>query len=149
MSGQHTPRTVLVIEDNDDCRATLRLFLRGAGFAVDTAADGREGVAKALMSRPDVVISDIGLPGLDGYEVARRVRAALGPAVLLIALTGYKSDEVHQQATLAGFDLFLIKPIDPELLRSCLPGSRSASFGPGQQTVAQQSLAGRQPDACQ
>ena len=71
------PRRVLIVEDSPDGRAMLRLLLELYGFQVEEAADGRQGVEKALAWRPEAAVVDIGLPVLDGYEVARRLRAAL------------------------------------------------------------------------
>jgi two-component system, sensor histidine kinase len=81
------PRLILVIEDNEDGRESMRLLLSLLGHRVEVAADGEEGVRKALESRPDVAIVDINLPRLNGYEVARRLRQALGRSITLIAHT--------------------------------------------------------------
>jgi CheY-like chemotaxis protein len=80
---------VLLVEDHPDGRETLKLLLELCGYQVEAAADGRQGVEKGLAWRPEVAVVDIGLPLLDGYEVARRLRAALGGRVRLIALTAY------------------------------------------------------------
>ena len=112
------PPRVLVVEDNHDARESLGLVLAARGWEVREAADGAEGLRLALGWRPDAVVSDIGLPGLDGWEVARRVRQALGRAVLLVALTGYGQDEDRRRSLDAGFDHHLSKPADPrDLLR--------------------------------
>jgi CheY-like chemotaxis protein len=112
----------LVVEDNPDGREILKLLLELCGYQVEAAKDGREGVEKALAWRPEVVVTDIGLPVLDGYEVARVVRAAAGGRVRLIALTAYGSPEDIQRAFEAGFDHHLTKPADPvELLRLLRP----------------------------
>jgi CheY-like chemotaxis protein len=107
------PRRVLVVEDNRDCRETLCLMLRLSGFQVEAAGDGREGVRKAVEWRPAAAVVDIGLPLLDGYEVARRLRQALDGPILLIALTGYGQPEDRSRAFAAGFDHYLTKPADP------------------------------------
>jgi CheY-like chemotaxis protein len=106
------PRRVLVVEDNPDCREALRLLLESWGYQADVAADGREGLAKALAWRPEVAVVDIGLPILDGFRVARQVRDALGDHVHLIALTAFSAAEDRRQALAAGFDHFLTKPVD-------------------------------------
>jgi len=111
------PRRVLVVEDNPDTRESLRSLLRGWGHEVEVAGDGAQGLAKALGWRPEVAVLDIGLPRLDGYEVARRVRPAVGGEVRLIALTGRGAAEARQRAFAAGFDHHLTKPADPEELR--------------------------------
>jgi len=119
-----TRRRVLVIEDNPDCRESLRLLLSFCGYETLGSADGLDGLRLALEWRPEVIISDIGLPEMDGWEVGRRTRAALGNKVLLIALTGYgqPADEEHSMA--AGFDAHLTKPADPEQLLHILGGVR-------------------------
>jgi CheY-like chemotaxis protein len=109
---------VLVVEDNDDVRESLCLLLSLSGYEVRKAADGAEGVRQALEWRPDAVVSDIGLPGLDGWELGRRLRAGLGRAVLLVAVTGFANLNDRQRSLAAGFDHHLSKPADPgELLR--------------------------------
>ncbi len=86
------------------------------GYRVEAAADGIEGIQKALASRPALVLVDIGLPGLNGYEVARQLRSALGHRVLLVAQTGYSGPEERERGTAAGFDGWLVKPLKPEEL---------------------------------
>jgi CheY-like chemotaxis protein len=109
-----------VIEDNPDTRETLLLALRVWGHQVEVAGDGEEGLTKALVWRPEVVLLDIGLPLLDGYEVARQVRAALRDRAHLIALTEYGSAEHRERAFASGFHHHLTKPADPEELRRLL-----------------------------
>ncbi len=118
--------TVLVIEDNDDARETMAILLEMWGYDVDTAADGQEGLDKALASQPAVAIVDIGLPKLDGYEVARQIRARgrlTTRSPRLIAVTGYGQPEDRRQALEAGFDHHLPKPVNADdlanLLRDC------------------------------
>jgi CheY-like chemotaxis protein len=112
---------VLVIEDNADVRESLVLILEQAGYRVTCAGDGPGGVEAALRSRPEVMLVDVGLPGFDGHEVARRVRAAPESAsTLLVALTGYGQEQDQRQARAAGFDLHLVKPVDPERLLALL-----------------------------
>ena len=97
-------RHVLLVEDSDDIRESLQELLAELGHRVEVAADGEQGVARALASRPEVALVDIGLPRIDGYEVARRLRAALGGDILLVALTGYGQPEDAVRARAAGFD---------------------------------------------
>jgi PAS domain S-box-containing protein len=113
-----TSRRVLVVDDSDDSREMLRELLESLGHEVFGAEDGVVGATRAIELQPDVALIDIGLPGIDGYEVARRVRAATnGKAQYLVALTGYGSPEVKAKAEAAGFDLHLTKPVDlPALL---------------------------------
>lgn len=102
---------VLVIEDNLDSAETLREVLEMEGHEVAVAHDGQQGVAAARSLQPDVVLCDIGLPGLDGYEVARRIRADPSISPALIALTGYTRPEDRRESLEAGFDHHLGKPI--------------------------------------
>jgi len=115
---------VLVVEDNHDSRELLSMILTRRGHRVFTAADGPSGVDEALARKPRVVLIDIGLPGLDGYGVARQVRAALGASVLLVATTGYGQPDDQQRALSAGFDLHLTKPIDIGQLERLLDAPR-------------------------
>jgi PAS domain S-box-containing protein len=109
---------ILVVEDSRDAREMLRLALQLEGHDVSVAMDGPQGVEEARAVAPDVVLVDIGLPGLDGYEVARQIRSSLGAGVVLVALTGYGDSESRRLAVEAGFDHHLVKPVDPlELLR--------------------------------
>ncbi len=108
------PRRVLIIEDNEDAREMLRCELEREGHTVYEAAEGQDGIAQALSMAPDVALIDIGLPGLDGYEVARRIRAAnAGKSLTLIALTSYGLADDRRRAEEAGFNLHLVKPVDP------------------------------------
>jgi CheY-like chemotaxis protein/two-component sensor histidine kinase len=106
------PRNVLIVEDSADIREALQELLEGLGHRVEAAADGEQALARALAQRPDVALVDIGLPRIDGYEVARRMRKALGAKVLLLALTGYGQPEDRARAAAAGFDLHLTKPVE-------------------------------------
>ena len=116
-AGPARRRRIVVIEDNDDIRETLRSILTGWGHEVSVEADGRAGLARVLETRPDVAIVDIGLPGLSGYDIARGVRASLvDGSMRLIALTGYGQPADRERAFEAGFDVHLLKPIPPELL---------------------------------
>jgi CheY-like chemotaxis protein len=107
------PLRILVVEDNADGRDMLSLLLKLLGYEVVVAADGIDGVGKGLDWHPDIAVIDIGLPGLNGYEVARRLRHELGCAIFLITQTGYGRPEDRQQAFEAGFDVHLTKPVDP------------------------------------
>ncbi|HEV8306556.1 MAG TPA: GAF domain-containing protein [Methylomirabilota bacterium] len=114
-------RHVLVIEDYADAREALRLVLELGGHRVEVAEDGVRGLELACRSRPEFALIDIGLPGLDGYEVARRLRATPeGQRMYLIALTGYGQPADRRRALEAGFDTHLVKPVDPAELASIL-----------------------------
>jgi CheY-like chemotaxis protein/anti-sigma regulatory factor (Ser/Thr protein kinase) len=112
-------RRVLVVEDNDDAREMLRNLLRLLGHEVHEARDGASGVDEARRLRPDVALIDIGLPGIDGYEVARRIRADV-PGARLVAVTGYGQPEDRERTRAAGFDVHLVKPVDPDQLQEVL-----------------------------
>jgi signal transduction histidine kinase len=115
------PRRILLVDDNDDARELLRLLCERAGHVVEEARDGLEGIDAALAFRPDLALVDIGLPGCDGYEVARRIREREhGHRTRLIALTGYGSEEHRRLAKEAGFDEHVIKPLDREKLARIL-----------------------------
>jgi len=107
------PRRILVIEDNRDSAQTLRDLLELEQHVVDVAYDGRQGVEKARSFKPEVIFCDIGLPGMDGYEVARALRAdeSLGSPIL-VALTGYGLPDDRRRVVEAGFHCHLVKPID-------------------------------------
>jgi len=120
-SDDARPRRVLLIEDDNDARGMLRLMLEIAGHTVYDARDGVRGLELLDTKHPDVAIIDIGLPGLNGYQVAQRVRARPnGRAVVLVALTGYGRPSDHKRSTEAGFDYHLVKPVDPDSLRCLL-----------------------------
>jgi signal transduction histidine kinase len=105
--------TVLLIEDNDDGREMMATMLGSFGYPVLQAGDGLEGVRLACAHSPDVALVDIGLPGIDGYEVARRLRQdPAARAIRLIALTGYGLEEDQRRVLEAGFDLHLVKPVE-------------------------------------
>jgi CheY-like chemotaxis protein len=110
-------RPVLLIEDDEDARDVLELMLRACGAAPQTAATGEEGLALLEREHFDAVICDLSLPGIDGLEVARRIRAApAGKPITLIVLTGFSQTGDVQRATEAGFDAHLTKPVEPERL---------------------------------
>jgi CheY-like chemotaxis protein len=121
--GRDPIHRILIIEDNDDARESLQAVLSLDGHEVHEAPDGEAGVEVAERVRPDTVLVDIGLPGIDGYEVARRLRAAqssLGVQWRLIALTGYGQPEDVRRATEAGFDAHLVKPVMPTALQEAM-----------------------------
>src|SRR5581483_7889865 len=112
------PRRVLLIEDNRDARETFRMMLELAGHEVLEAEEGQSGLELLKSALPDVAVIDVGLPGLNGYEIASRFRREpQGNRVLLVALTGYGTPEARERSRAAGFDHHLIKPVDPKVLR--------------------------------
>jgi signal transduction histidine kinase/CheY-like chemotaxis protein len=115
------PRRVLVIEDQPDAREVLRLALQLEGHEVFEAVDGPCGIEAASRHQPDVAVIDIGLPGCDGYEVARQLRRMSdGETIFLVALSGFGQPEDRRRGEEAGFDVYLTKPIDPERLNALL-----------------------------
>ena len=117
-------RTILIVEDNSDQRDGLRIALELAGHSVLLAADGHAALDFLHRYRPPVAILDIGLPGMNGYELARAARAALGRQIVLIALTGYGGELDVRRAQDAGFDHHLTKPADMDKLARLLNQSR-------------------------
>ena len=112
-----TKRRVLIVDDNHDLAETAKVLLIASGHDVRTAYDGVSAVATANEFDPEVVLLDIGLPGMSGYEVAKRLRASeQRRSMLLVALTGYGQDADRQLAREAGFDQHLVKPLDPATL---------------------------------
>lgn len=135
-------RRILVVEDDTDARETLRTLLELDGHRVVAAATGPDGVRAAERESPDLALVDIGLPGFDGYEVARRIRALPGAPPYLVAMTGYGRPEDREAAEAAGYDAHVVKPVDSDALARLLsrprgrpppdsPGSPNAAAAPG------------------
>ncbi len=119
---------MLVVDDNVDSAESLAMLLRLKGHAVETAYDGPAALATARSFHPEAVLLDIGLPGLDGYQVATRLRKQRRTAgSLLIALTGYGQEEDQRLALQAGFDHHLTKPVDPPVIYELLARPRVAA----------------------
>jgi PAS domain S-box-containing protein len=113
-------KRILIVEDGEDSRVALACLLRLDGHEVYEAADGRTGLALAEERHPEIVIVDIGLPDVDGYEVGRALRTAFGAGVHLLALTGYGQPADREEALKAGFDAHLVKPVAPDTLLETL-----------------------------
>lgn len=110
-------QTILVIEDQDDNRRILRDLLTSAGFSVIEATTGPDGVARAAADRPDLILMDIQLPGLDGYEATRRIKAQPAlRAIPIIAVTSYALSGDDAKAYEAGCDGYVTKPFSPRAL---------------------------------
>src|SRR5512145_2652190 len=120
MASLPAGRRILIVEDNADAREALRVLLELEGHTVEAADEGGRAIAIARDKDPDIALVDIGLPGVDGYEVARQLRTAPGRRPVLIALTGYGQPEDRQRALDAGFDDVLVKPVDPTALTTLL-----------------------------
>lgn len=114
-------RRILVVDDNQDSAESLSVLLRLQGHLVESAHDGRRALQAAERFRPDVILLDLGMPGMNGYEVCREIRKQpWGGDVLLIAQTGWGQEQDRQRTTDAGFDGHLTKPIDHDRLEKIL-----------------------------
>jgi CheY-like chemotaxis protein len=116
---------ILIVDDNRDSADSLVMLLRIMGNDTRTAYDGQQGVDAAEEFRPDVMLLDIGLPKLNGYEACRRIReTAWGKSVVLIAVTGWGQEEDRRRSHEAGFDHHMVKPVDPQTLMKLLADLR-------------------------
>jgi signal transduction histidine kinase/CheY-like chemotaxis protein len=123
-SEARVPRRVLVVDDNTDNAELLKIILEGEGHETFTAHDGVEGLAAAERLRPDVVLMDLGLPRIDGFEVCRRIREQpWGKQMLIIAITGWGQDVDRRRSREAGFDHHLVKPVDARVISALMSGS--------------------------
>jgi DNA-binding response OmpR family regulator len=116
-------RRVLVVDDDATSAESLALILRFEGYDAQTASDGESALRVARTFRPEAVLSDIGLPGIDGHELARRMRRDREVSAglkLLAAITGQGEPEVRRCSREAGFDRLLVKPVDPEVILALL-----------------------------
>jgi CheY-like chemotaxis protein len=124
-------RRILVVDDNHDAASTLEMLLQSEGHETFTAHDGAAALEAAAAVRPDVVLLDLGLPGLSGYEVCRRVREQpWGRDIVLIALTGWGQEQDRNRSLEAGFDSHLVKPVDYAALSSLLARFERAGVDP-------------------
>jgi signal transduction histidine kinase/ActR/RegA family two-component response regulator len=127
-----TPRRIVIVEDNNDVRDLLRLKLKRLGHSVSDAGDGVEGLRVLLTEKPDLALVDLGLPGMDGFAVAREAREKLGHDVILVAVSGFGQPEDKRRAIEAGFDEHITKPADVQEIESILqrfPPRNSATTG--------------------
>lgn len=126
--GRGLPARVLVVDDNEDAAHTLRLLLEEEGHRVETAHDGPSALSAALRLQPDVVLLDLGLPEMDGLEVARRLRARSPERQpLLVALTGWGQEKDKARTRSAGFDLHVTKPVEPRRICAVVAGAMRAT----------------------
>ena len=123
-------RRVLVVDDNRDSAAMLALLLGQSGHEIQLAYDGIEGLEAAQRFRPDVILLDIGMPRLNGYDACRQLRTLPGcGSALIVAMTGWGQQEDRKRSAEAGFDAHLVKPLDPQALRellACVPAAEAA-----------------------
>src|SRR5204862_5428057 len=126
----HAGRRILVVDDNKNSADSLSMLLGIIGMEVRTAYDGLEAVAAAAAFNPDMVLLDIGLPKLDGYEAARRIREQpWGKDMVLVAVTGWGQEEDRRRSQEAGFNAHLVKPLDPAALQALLAHCESPATG--------------------
>ena len=119
--AQKVRRRVLVVEDNLDTVHTLARVLQEMGHVVDYAINGYAAMELARRFKPDFILLDLGLPGMDGFELCKRLKRDEGLATTrFIAITGYAQEEYRQRSRDAGFDLHLTKPLDPRVLERLL-----------------------------
>jgi CheY-like chemotaxis protein len=135
-------RTILVVDDNVDAALSLAMNLELAGHCVQSVHDGRAALEAFARFHPQIVLLDIGMPGMSGYEVARAIRGRpRGGEALIVAVTGWAQPEDKRRAEQAGFDVHMTKPVDPALLialfasrpaaaRADAPGGSAASESP-------------------
>jgi CheY-like chemotaxis protein len=116
---------ILIVDDNTDAAATLEMLLGALGYTTRVANTGMEALDQAAEFEPDVVLLDIGLPGIDGYEVARRLRSLIKRPLKIVAVTGWGQEEDRQRSREAGIDVHLLKPIDAADLQNALGNAGS------------------------
>jgi CheY-like chemotaxis protein len=123
-----TRHRVLVVDDNVDAAVSLGMLLKLAGQEVRVAYEGSTALRQALEFRPELILLDIGMPGMDGYEVCRRLRRESGmEQTTIVALTGWGQDEDRRRSHEAGFDHHIVKPVEPGALHRLLDGLSAAS----------------------
>jgi two-component system CheB/CheR fusion protein len=121
-----SPRRVLIVDDNEDAANSLAMILKLSGHETASVYTARDALERAVSFRPDVVLLDIGLPGMNGYEVAQKMRELPGLAdIRLVAVTGYGRSDDRLRAREAGFDDHLTKPVEFAVLDRALTGVRA------------------------
>ena len=120
--SQLADQRVLVVEDDEDSALLLAETLGDHGYVVEVAHDGSSALEKAVAFKPQIAVLDVGLPDMDGYQLATKIRALadMPPDLRLIALTGYGGDEERRRSKEAGFDVHLVKPVMPDVLAKAL-----------------------------
>jgi CheY-like chemotaxis protein len=128
--GEAARLRILVVEDNRDSADSLKTLLEALGYEAQVAYDGESAVRIAGVLRPDVILMDIGLPGMNGYDAARRIRAqSVGVRMLIVALTGWGQEADRERSSEAGMDHHLIKPLDLTVLKEILDSLRARAAG--------------------
>jgi CheY-like chemotaxis protein len=126
---------VLVIDDNVDAADTTAMLVEALGGSAAVAYDGESGLTRATAFQPHVVLLDLGMPGIDGYETCRRMRRSLGSQVFMVALTGWGQEQDKDEALRAGFDAHLTKPADPAALEQLLEATEPRAGMPQRNPV--------------
>ena len=119
---------VLVVDDNQDAARSMSLLLQLSDHAVRTCHDGASALAAVAERRPQLVLLDLGMPGMDGFEVARRLRAEAGPPLVIVALSGWGQQSDRDRTADAGFDRHLVKPVSAEELARLLDDVAAGRF---------------------
>jgi CheY-like chemotaxis protein len=127
--SETTDKHILIVEDNEDSALSLQMLLEALGYSADVVHDGEQAVGAAAGRRPDIILMDIGLPGMNGYEAARRIRNEQGDAsILIVALTGWGQEPDRRRSADAGIDHHLVKPLNLDQLKQILaPGPASCA----------------------
>jgi CheY-like chemotaxis protein len=126
--ANRTSRKILVADDDQDSAESLALLFQLMGHDVRAAQSGLAAIDVAAEFRPDLIVLDIGMPGLDGYEVCRRIRQHdWAQTIVIAALTGWSRDEDRDRSEQAGFNHFLVKPVDPKALEDLIAGVTRAA----------------------
>jgi len=137
-AGKPAQGRIVVIDDNEDARDSLGDLLELEGYEVDRARTGEEGVAMVLMRAPDVVLLDIGLPDIDGFEVARRIRSRSKDAVKLVAVSGYGQPDDKRGAADAGIDQYLVKPVTLAEIKAAIAAPAAVRTPPAEPAASRQ-----------
>jgi CheY-like chemotaxis protein len=122
---------VLVVDDDPDARESMAVLLGEFGYHARTARDANSALAELARRPPPCVVLDLGMPGMNGIELARAIRARHGCSMVLIALTGWANTERQEEAEVAGVDFVLAKPLDLQRFRALLPPMRSSTAASG------------------
>ena len=138
MSSDHCPKsealTILVVDDNQDAVEMMSMLLETYGHRTIGMSDPEEAIRMAAKIRPDIVLLDIGLPGIDGFEVCRRMRQDLPkPRTCIVAITGWTGALKREAAAEAGFDDYLVKPVDVDAVLKALDTCRAAVVTAGEE----------------
>ena len=125
------PNRVLVIDDSESIHKLVVARLRPEGLEVLGEVDGERGIERAIADQPDLILLDIGLPNVDGFEVCRRLRSGGHEKAVIVAITGYGQDEDRRRSRTAGFDAHMVKPVNPdELVKLVESAARSRQGAP-------------------